>query len=685
MRARSSSPLSSSWPRSACATDRTSRRRTPRQPPEPLFVRLTVYPTVSLSRYDYNNDIDLYEIRVYVELRRGSQEGPAVADARVTAFSESLEYQEDHFEKRIVLDKDKLPADIDVEIAPPGRPVIKERFPLPAWLVLTGPKPSIVEAGQDLAVSWRFSRFPLPSISAPTISGRERGLPQGSSRRDFGRHPRVRPAGFDDRPDLRHPILALQALPRRQELRAGLGDQRHPLVPGLLPDEGTRARDDAMTGLAARIALFTVAGWSLLAPPGAAAQNGGSQVVPQDELRSVAPNVYLDCERRTCDFEYIKTEITFVNYVLDRQSADVQIIITRQQTGSGGNEYTLAFLGLRRHEGKDATLKYYSKPTDTEDQFRRGLVNVLKQGLIPYVYDTPLAEFISISYAQKKDFRPTPASDPWHYWVFGLGVRGNGEFEDQAERFSYQVNVSANRTTEAIKFRLYGGINTNHRRYEIPDEEPIVSDSKRKNLSNSVFKSIDGHWSWGRRLEPLLLDLRQRPALRLGRAERRVQYLSLFRRDCGAELRRPAPGGLHPAGLRRRSTGFGQGQAGACSARALQAFVLGAHRALGLHRRPRSRASTFVPEVEVQQPAGRRLAVYIDLLLGPVVQRRRPVSAASATLAFASFPGRDYTPEEILLELKRLATGYYLRFEIGLNFRFGSIYSNVVNPRFGNV
>ena len=84
----------------------------------------------------------------------------------------------------------------------------------------------------------------------------------------------------------------------------------------------------------------------LLVPCFAAAQNNRGQGGPQDELRSVAPNVYLDCERRTCDFDYIKTEITFVNYVLDRQSADVQIIVTRQQTGSGGNVYTLSFIGL---------------------------------------------------------------------------------------------------------------------------------------------------------------------------------------------------------------------------------------------------------------------------------------------------------------------------------------------------
>ncbi len=244
-----------------------------------------------------------------------------------------------------------------------------------------------------------------------------------------------------------------------------------------------------------RPALF--AALILAAVPLAAAAGQGPQVIPQDEMRSVAPNVYLDCDRRSCDFEYIKTEITFVNYVLDRQSADIHIIVTRQPTGGGGSEYTLAFIGLKKHEGKAATLRYYSKPTDTEDQYRRGFVNVLKQGLIPYVYDTPLSEFISISYAQKKDFRPTPTSDPWHYWVFGLGLRGNGEFEDQAERYSYQINLSANRTTEAMKFRLYGGLSFTHRRYEIPDEEPIVSDTTRKSLSTSVFKSIDGHWSWG--------------------------------------------------------------------------------------------------------------------------------------------------------------------------------------------
>lgn len=128
----------------------------------PLFVRMTAYPTASLSRYDYNNDVDLFEIRLYVEIRLGSLEGAAIADARVTALSEKLDFHQDHYEKRVLLDKDKLPAEIDAEISLAGRPVIRERFPLPAWLVLTEPRPAVIEAGRDLAVRWRFSRFPSP-------------------------------------------------------------------------------------------------------------------------------------------------------------------------------------------------------------------------------------------------------------------------------------------------------------------------------------------------------------------------------------------------------------------------------------------------------------------------------------------------------------------------------------------
>ena len=48
-----------------------------------------------------------------------------------------------------------------------------------------------------------------------------------------------------------------------------------------------------------------------------------------------------------------------------------------------------------------------------------------------------------------------------------------------------------------------------------------------------------------------------------------------------------------------------------------------------------------------------------------------------------SLPRRDATPEEVLLRLRELRSGYEVEASIGLRYSFGSIFNNVVNPRFG--
>jgi len=55
--------------------------------------------------------------------------------------------------------------------------------------------------------------------------------------------------------------------------------------------------------------------------------------------------VLLDCN--DCDFDFMRTEINFVDYVRDRQDAQVHILVTAQPTGGGGTEYALNFIGQR--------------------------------------------------------------------------------------------------------------------------------------------------------------------------------------------------------------------------------------------------------------------------------------------------------------------------------------------------
>ena len=49
----------------------------------------------------------------------------------------------------------------------------------------------------------------------------------------------------------------------------------------------------------------------------------------------------------------------------DRSDADVHVLVTTQDTGGGGTEYTLKFIGLGSFVGVEQTLRYSAPPTAT--------------------------------------------------------------------------------------------------------------------------------------------------------------------------------------------------------------------------------------------------------------------------------------------------------------------------------
>jgi hypothetical protein len=394
-----------------------------------------------------------------------------------------------------------------------------------------------------------------------------------------------------------------------------------------------------------------------------------------DELRSIAPNVFLDCSRRDCDLDYIRTEITFINYVRDPQSSDVHILVTRQSTGSGGREYTLSFIGRGKYEGRDSLLKYYSKSTDTQDQIRKGFVNVMKQGLIPYLYDTPLSEFITVSYAQRTARQMAPVHDKWNYWVFYTSFRGNLNFEEQSKRYSYSISLSANRTTEATKFRFWANGNFNERRYKISEEDEVRSRTARKTIFTQLIKSIDDHWSYGASVSLYsstfdnadlfttigpAIEYNLFPYAQATRRELRIQYrLELSIRNY-EEL---------TIFYKTRENLFKQ-----------QLQIVWEMKepwgSLGVQLR----GSTFLHDWS-KNNLNFEAGISMRVLKGLSFNVEGEYSRVRDQL---SLPQRDASVEEILLELRRLATSYDIRIQMGFSFRFGSIYSNVVNPRFGS-
>ncbi len=394
----------------------------------------------------------------------------------------------------------------------------------------------------------------------------------------------------------------------------------------------------------------------------------------QDSARAgEALRVFLDCPTGGCDQEYFRTEIRFVNYVRDRTVADIHALVTRQEAG-GGTEYTLTFIGLRALAGLTDTLHYVSSSTDTEDERRAGVAQVLRLGLVRYVARTPLARRLGVRYdAPDEDDAPRGGHDPWNFWVFEISGSADVNGQESERSHSFSGSLEARRVTEQWKwsFELDGGVSRT--RFQLDDTTTFTRRRNNWSLDGLGVRSLGQHWSAGALLEVVHtsfrnvdLQVRSGPAIEFNvfpyrESTRRIltaQYAAGFEYSRYQDttiyglLRETRP--LHnleinlevrqPWGSTDASLDFTQ-------------YLHDLSKAnLGLNA---SASIRLVRGLELDVYGGYRI-VRSQLYL----------------------PKAGATPQEIIAQQRALATNYEYYSGFGLSFTFGSIYNNIVNPRF---
>jgi len=413
----------------------------------------------------------------------------------------------------------------------------------------------------------------------------------------------------------------------------------------------------------------------LLVPFLTAAARGGDDPKKErdgqdlDELKKTAPKVFIDGGR--IDIDYIRTEITFVNYVWDRKEADVHVLITQQRTGSGGREYTIAFIGLNSYASLNNELKFYSNRTETDDEVRKGMVQILKLGLAPYAARTPISKILSLSTDRR--LRPTAVVDRWDFWVFSFSARGRLSGEQTRKYDSFNANLSVNRVTPESRFRLgfSGSIDESKFNYEGYVDN---SSSRSKSVDGLYVKSLGDHWSAGAfsslgysTYSNIDTGISFAPALEFDvfpysqatRRQLRVLYRvgftynkyieetiydklsqKLFSESLTATLSFTEP--------------WGSSEVSVEGSHYFKDFSLNRVRVSGS-------LSVRILKGLALTIDGRYAAVHDQLGL-----RKSEVSL-----------------DDLLLRRKELATDYNYSLSVGFSYSFGSVYSNVVNPRFG--
>jgi hypothetical protein len=415
------------------------------------------------------------------------------------------------------------------------------------------------------------------------------------------------------------------------------------------------------------VVALAVAGLAAIAvvSPAAAQQhaNGGAS-------RAAAPLVYLDCNR--CDFSHVRNEVTFVNHVREPSRAHVYVLITDQPTGGGGRMYTLSFTGRGAFAGVDNTLTFPAPPTYSAAQERAGLTRMLKLGLVPYVARTPLASQVELSFLEPTEDLTTPGRDPWRNWTFEVYGGGNFSTESTQSAWNARYGFYANRVTEDWKIRLRPYFNNNVRSIRTDEAEEIRIDHKRHGLETYLIRSLGDHWGAGlfaeygtTTIDNLEHGVTLAPAVEYsffpyGEASTRQITLSY---RIGYELADYIEETIYEK--TEEALASHALEAAVRIRQAWGSIFSGLIGSTYLHDM-RYHRLTFNSNVSF------RLGHGISLNVGGNYQRINDQ---------LSLPRREASLEDILLQRRRLATAYRGAGSVGLSYAFGSIFTNVVNPR----
>jgi hypothetical protein len=211
------------------------------------------------------------------------------------------------------------------------------------------------------------------------------------------------------------------------------------------------------------------------------------------------PSVFVDCQSNECFEQFLKQEVTYIDYVFDRQAADVHILVTDQNASAGAREVQCAFI-YRVDFGIPAdTIIYFREANISDLERQKQFVQTVKRGVLPLLLQSDLVDKISYEVDAPRDSVSSDsiAKDPWNYWSFELGLSLNVSGESSFNQQGFFTNIAASRIRKETKTNIWTWYNYDESQFTLSDGEVVESFNRRLGAFVRHVWSIDDHWSYG--------------------------------------------------------------------------------------------------------------------------------------------------------------------------------------------
>jgi hypothetical protein len=387
-------------------------------------------------------------------------------------------------------------------------------------------------------------------------------------------------------------------------------------------------------------------------------------------MRKDAVKVFIDCS--SCDMNFTRQEIPWVNYVRDVREAQVYVLVTRQNSGNGGDLFTYTFHGMDMFAGMDDTLTFTSNPYETSTEIRQKRTTILKAGLLRFASRTPLIHEIEIS--NGSEIEQEVVTDKWRNWVFEISTSPEYSAEETYKRLNIRNSIRVTKVTPDIKFEIEFDQSYTRQRFIEEDLDTTYIRSFER-IENLFVKSLGDHWSAG-----LIWNINTSTS---------ENY------DLNTSVMPSIEYDLYPyAEATHRQLRF------------LYSIGYQFNDYTDTTIYNKTRENLFGHQLRVAYQVQKKWgSIYFSLrglnyfhdfskhmIASDLFARVRLFKGLSLTLNLEAARINDQlnlrkgelSEAERLLRLREQATGYEFQAGIGLSYTFGSIYNNIVNPRFGN-
>jgi hypothetical protein len=394
------------------------------------------------------------------------------------------------------------------------------------------------------------------------------------------------------------------------------------------------------------------------------------------------PAVFLDCQSGpNCNRSQFRAEITFVNWARDRADSDVHVIFTSQGMSGGNRQYSLDFVGRGRFEGMDDRLVFMSSGQDVQAETMDGLARTLRLGLLRYAVRVGLGPQLDVRFAgdaalvdAEAQADPDAFYDPWNSWTFRVAASGNLDVRETRSSTRLNPQFNADRVTDAWKLNLSNWISIRRESRELSDGREVRDDRNDWRVTALAVRSVGAHMGIGVDSD-LRNSVRDNQHARI-RVSPAVEY------------------NLYPYSEATRRQFIAHYSLGVEHSSYIEETVLGleketrpVHR-VGVQYRAREEWGNAGLGIDANQYLHSGGEYYSFGISGDVSYRiLRGLElnfSAGASRVNDNFytPAADISDEDILLGRQSLPSSYEYDASLGLSYRWGSSFANIVNNRF---